>query len=230
LVGTKLSSEATVMCWRGAKIGQEAAKAGHNVVMCPTSHAYLDYQQGEQTIEPPMYASLRLKQCYSFEPVPDSVDSKYILGGQANLWTEQVPTLRHVEYMIFPRAWAVAETYWSPKEQMNWTNFIDRVENRFKRSDIAEVNYSKAIYDPIIRTINKNNTLWLEIETEANGLDVYYSIDGTMPDSFSPKYSQPIAIPNGPVTLRVISYRNNKPIGHLITLKPEDLKSRSSNN
>ncbi|HKK43238.1 MAG TPA: beta-N-acetylhexosaminidase, partial [Bacteroidales bacterium] len=85
-----LAPEATVMSWRGIKGGIQAAKMGHDVVMTPTTYAYLDYQQGERTVEPLMYASLRMEKCYSFNPVPEGVDPKYILGGQGNLWTEQV--------------------------------------------------------------------------------------------------------------------------------------------
>ncbi len=222
-----ISPGATVMSWRGVKGGIEAAKMGHDVVMTPTTFAYLDYNQGERTVEPPIYASLRLKKCYSFEPVPEGVEAKHILGGQGNLWTEQVPTLRHAQYMSYPRAWALSEVYWSPAESKNWDNFIQRVENQFDRSDIAEVNYSKAIYDVGIKTSVKNGKLLLTMETEAPDLDIYYTIDDAMPDNFTSKYSQPVELPDGPITLRVITYRNGKPIGHLITLKREELERRA---
>jgi hexosaminidase len=222
-----ISSTATVMSWRGIKGGIEAAHLGHDVVWSPTTFAYLDYTQGERTIDPPIYASLRLKKCYSFEPVPEGVDAKYILGGQGNLWTEQVPTLRYAQYMTFPRAWALAEVYWSPKESRNWDNFILRVENQFTRSDIAQINYSKAIYDPIIKTSLKDNKLVLTMESEAPDLEIYFTIDDAMPDNFTTKYSQPVQLPEGPITLRVITYRGGKPIGHLITLKREELERRA---
>jgi len=223
-----ISPEATVMSWRGIKGGIEAAKMGHDVVMSPTTFAYLDYTQGERTIDPPIYASLRLKKCYSFEPVPDGVDAKYILGGQGNLWTEQVPTLRHAQYMIYPRAWALAEVYWSPKESKNWDNFVKRVENQFERSDIAEINYSKAIYDPIITTNLKDEKLTVTMETEAPGQDIYYTIDDAMPDRYTVKYTQPFQLPHGSITLRVVTYLDQKPIGHLITLKLDDLERRAT--
>jgi hexosaminidase len=222
-----ITPEATVMSWRGIKGGIEAAKLGHNVVMSPTTFAYLDYVQGDPTIDPPIYASLRLKKCYSFDPVPEGIDSKYILGGQGNLWTEQVPTLRYAQYMTFPRAWALAEVYWSPKGSKNWDNFILRVENQFIRSDMAGVNYSKAIYDPIIKTNVTEGKLLLTMETEAPDLDIYYTIDDAMPDNFTSKYSQPVQLPEGPITLRVVTYRKGKPIGHLITLKRVDLEKRA---
>lgn len=221
-----ISPEATVMSWRGIKGGIEAARLGHDVVMTPTTFAYLDYVQGDRTVDPPIYANLRLNKCYSFEPVPDGVDPKYILGGQGNLWTEQVPTLRYAQYMTYPRAWALAEDFWSPKENKNWDNFIQRVEKQFDRSDIAEINYSKAIYDPIIQTTLKNGNLTVTMETEAPGLEIYYTINDEMPDQFTSKYTQAFVIPQGPVTLRVITYRNGKPIGHLITLNRLELEKR----
>lgn len=221
-----ISPGATVMSWRGIKGGIEAAHAGHNVVMTPSTFAYLDYNQGDPTIDPPIYANLRTQKSYSFEPVPDGVDAKYILGGQGNLWTEQIPTLRYAEYMTYPRAWALSEVYWSPKEVKNWPNFVQRMESHFERADVAQVNYSRAIYDPIIRTTMKEGKLHLELVGEIPGLDMYYTIDDTMPDQFSTKYSQPVDLPDGPITLRVATYRAGKPIGHLITLKRDDLQKR----
>ncbi len=223
-----ISPEATVMSWRGVKGGIEAARLGHDVVMTPTTFAYLDYNQGERTVDPPIYASLRLKKSYSFEPVPDGVDAKYILGGQGNLWTEHIPNLRYAQYMTFPRAWALAEVYWSPKESKNWDNFILRVENQFDRSDIAEINYSRAIYDPGIQTSLKDGKLTLTMETEAPGLEIYYTIDDAMPDRYTEKYTAPVQLPSGPITLRVVTYRNQKPLGHLVTLSRADLEKRAT--
>ncbi|MCX6300879.1 MAG: family 20 glycosylhydrolase, partial [Bacteroidia bacterium] len=213
--------------WRGMKGGIEAAKMGHDVVMTPTTFAYLDYQQGEPTIEPPIYASLRLKKCYSFNPVPDGVDAKHILGGQGNLWTEQISTLRQAEYMAWPRGWALSEVLWSPDKKKEWTVFVRRVEIQFDRSDAAEINYSRAMYDPIISSRIKEGKITVTMESEAPGLDIYYTVDDAMPDKYSPKYTGLFDLPEGgPVTLRVITYRDGKPIGHLITLNPEDLRRR----
>jgi hexosaminidase len=223
-----LAPQASVMSWRGIKGGIEAAKMGHDVVMTPTTFAYLDYQQGEPSIEPTISGNLRLEKCYSFEPVPEGVDTKYILGGQGNLWTEQVVTLRHAEYMTWPRSWALAEDFWSPKESKNWANFVQRVEKQFDRADIEGVNHSLAIYDAIIKVRGKEGKMTLEMDSEVPGLDIFYTIDGAMPDNYSTKYSKPVDLPEGPVTLRVITYRDGKPIGHLITLKPEDLKKREN--
>ena len=221
-----ISPGATVMSWRGIKGGIEAAHAGHNVVMTPSTFAYLDYTQGDPTIDPPIYANLRAQTCYSFDPVPPGVDAKYILGGQGNLWTEQIPTLRYADYMTFPRAWALAEVFWSPKEVKNWPNFVQRMEAHFDRADVAQISYSRAIYDAIVRSSMKDGKLRLELASEAPGLDIYYTIDDTMPDQFSTKYTQPIDLPEGPITLRAITYRVGKPIGHLITLSRDTLQKR----
>ena len=222
-----ISPEATVMSYRGITGAIQAAQMGHDVVMATSTFTYLDYQQGEQTIEPLIYAGLRLKKCYSFDPVPEGVEAKYILGGQGNLWTEQVPTLRYAEYMTWPRAWALAEVFWSPKEIKNWANFVQRVEKQFDRADIAGINHSLAIYDAIISIRGKEGKMTLEMDSELPGLDIFYTIDDTMPDTYSTKYTKPVELPDGPITLRVITYRNGKPIGHLITLKPDDLKKRA---
>jgi hexosaminidase len=223
-----ISPEATVMSWRGIQGGIKAAKMGHDVVMTPTTFAYLDYTQGDPTVDPPIYANLRTRKSYSYEPVPEGVDPKYILGGQGNLWTEQVVTLRYAMYMTYPRAWALAEDFWSQKEVKNWENFSVRMENQFKRNDLKEINYSRAVYDAIVETaVSKSGKITVTMESELPGLDIFYSVDGSMPDSFSLRYSKPFDLPDGPVTLRVVSYRNGKPIGHLITLNPDQLKRRA---
>ncbi len=222
-----ISPNATVMSWRGTKGGIEAAHMGHDVVMTPTTFAYIDYNQGDNSIDPPIYAGLRVSKSYSFEPVPDGVDAKYILGGQGNLWSEQLPTLRYAEYMTYPRAWALSEVYWSQKSAKNWGNFSKKMEVHFDRADVAELNYSKAVYDAIISASIKKDKLMLELGTELADLDIFYSIDDSMPDKFSTKYTQPIELPDGPITLRVITYRAGKPIGHLITLKRAELERRA---
>jgi hexosaminidase len=221
-----ISQDATLMSWRSLKGGIEASQLGHDVVMTPVQYAYIDYQQGEQTIEPPLYAGLRMNTCYSFEPVPEGAVAGHILGGQGNLWTEQVPTFRHAEYMTWPRGWALAEVFWSPKSSKNWPDFVKRAEKQFSRDDLAGINHSLAVYDAIIKVTRKEGRISVSMDSEVPGLEIFYTIDDTMPDSYTPKYTKPITLPEGPVTLRAITYRNGKPIGHLITLNPQELAKR----
>jgi hexosaminidase len=121
----------------------------------------------------------------------------------------------------------LSEVYWSQKSAKNWDNFAKRMEAHFDRSDIAEINYSRAVYDAIVKTSLKDGQLMLTLGTELSDLDIFYTLDDAMPDKFCTKYTQPIALPDGPITLRVVTYRNGQPIGHLITLKRAELEKRA---
>ncbi|MEO5650111.1 MAG: family 20 glycosylhydrolase [Ginsengibacter sp.] len=222
---------AAVMSWRGMKGGIEAAKMKHDVVMSPTDFAYLDYMQGDAIIEPRVYATLRLNKAYQFEPVPDGVDAKYIKGGQANLWTEQVYNMRHMQYMVWPRAMAISEAVWSPKEKRNWDNFSGRVEKHFKRLDAAEIKYAPSVYDPIFNVSKaSDNLLQIELATEIKGLDIYYSFDNSFPDNFYPKYTTALTPPKDAVMLKVITYRGKEPIGRMISMPISELQNRADKN
>ncbi len=223
-----LAPNAAVMSWRGMKGGIEAAKQGHEVVMSPTDFAYIDYMQGDASIEPPVYATLRLKKAYQFEPIPEGVDEKLIKGGQANLWTEQVYNTRHQQYMTWPRAFAIAEALWSPKEKRDWNDFVPRVENHFEKLDMAQVKYAPSLYDPIITTSKKDSaTVVVTLETEVEGLSIHYTFDNSFPDNFYPKYESPLIVPKDAATLKLITYRNNKLIGRMMTLQVSELKRRA---
>jgi hexosaminidase len=223
-----LAPDAIVMSWRGIKGGIEAAKQGHQVVMSPTTFVYIDYMQADPVMEPRIYATLRLNTTYQFEPVPEGVDPKYIMGGQANLWTEQVYNMRHAEYMTWPRGLAVAESVWSPKEKKNWNSFVGKVEKHFERFDAAETKYDPAMYDPIFKAgKDANGKLQIELSTEIEGLDIYYSFDNSFPDRFYPKYTSPLTPPKDAVQLRVITYRGNKPVGRMTTMPITEMKRRA---
>jgi hexosaminidase len=223
-----LAPDAIVMSWRGIKGGIEAAKQGHQVVMSPTTFVYLDYMQADAVMEPHVYATLRLKTTYQFEPVPDSVDAKFIMGGQANLWTEQVYNMRHAEYMTWPRGLAISESVWSPKEKKNWNDFAGRVEKHFERFDAAETKYDPAMYDPIFKASKTTDgKLQIELSTEIDGLDIYYSFDNSFPDNFYPKYTQALIPPKDAVEMKVITYRGNKPIGRMTVMPIKEMQRRA---
>ena len=223
-----LAPNAAVMSWRGIKGGIQAAQLGHQVVMSPTTFVYLDYMQGDRAIEPPVYATLRLKTAYSFEPVPDGVDPKFIKGGQANLWTEQVYNTRHLQYMIWPRSLAVAECLWSPKEKKNWNGFTKKVELQFDRMDFAQVKYARSMFDAIFDPQKDNNdSLLINLSTEIDGLDIYYSFDNSNPDNFYSKYATPLSVPKGASMLKVVTYRDGKPVGRQIDITVAELRRRA---
>jgi len=222
-----LAPGAAVMSWRGMKGGIEAAHQKAPVVMTPSPHTYLDLMQGDPAVEVFVYSTVRLKSSYNWDPVPQGVDSSYILGGQGNLWTEQIPSTPQVEYMTYPRAFALSEVYWSPKAKKDWNGFLRKVENHFDRFDHAQVNYARSMYDPVI-TVKKNpqGLLVVDLAPEVPGLDLYYTVDNTIPNQYFPKYNGPVTMPEGADTFRVISYRGGKPVGRLISIKTPDLEKR----
>ena len=138
-----LAPGATVMSWRGVEGGITAAKAGHDVVMSPTTHAYLDYAQSQEPGElPNIGGNLPLEKVYSFDPVPPSFtpeEAKRVLGAQGNIWTEYMTSPGHVEYMVFPRLTAISEVTWTPLAQKNYDDFLKRMrvhENRYRALDV----------------------------------------------------------------------------------------------
>ncbi|MFH6768994.1 family 20 glycosylhydrolase [Gaetbulibacter aquiaggeris] len=222
-----LAEDATVMSWRGMKGGIEAAKLGHHVVMTPTTYSYLDYTQGDHSVENVIYNDLSLETCYSFEPVPENTDPKYILGGQGNVWTEKIPTMPFAFYMTYPRAFALSETLWSPKELKNWNDFIPRVEEHFTRFDNAHLNISKAVLDPIINVYIKDDQLLCELKNSIPDTEIFYTINNTYPVKFGLKYNEPFVIPEGNLSLRTQTFRNGMPIGRALKIHRSELVKRS---
>jgi len=223
-----LVKDAAVMSWRGMKGGIEAAKLGHEVVMTPTTFVYVDYMQGDAAVEPPVYATLRLKKSYEFEPLPDGVDPTLIKGGQANMWSEQIFNTRHLDYMMWPRGFAIAEALWSPKSVRDWKTFVPRVENHFARFNAADKKYAPSIYDPAIKVSkDAKGNLLVDFETEIGGLEVHYSFDNSFPDQHYPHYSgKPVQVPVDAAPMKVITSRNGKLIGRMMTIGVEELGRR----
>jgi len=221
-----LADGAAVMSWRGMKGGIEAAKMGHEVVMSPTTYAYLDYMQGDATVENKIYASLSLEKAYSFEPVPQGVDPKFILGAQANLWTEAVPTLPFAYYMTYPRAFATSEVAWSQKKDKNWDDFVRRTMVHFDRFDAENLNICKAVYDPEVKVYMKGDKLMCELTNSVPGTEIYYTVNNTYPPKFGTRYTGAFEIPAGKVDLRTQTLLNSNPIGRQLRISREELLGR----
>ena len=147
-----LAPNATVMSWRGNKGGIEAANANHNVIMSPNSHCYFDHYQAEDRTNEPIAIGgfLPVKKVYSFDPTPTELDEskhKFILGGQANLWTEYIGSEEYAEYMLLPRLTALSEALWSPKELKNWDDFKLRLSHFKNKYDEFGLNYAKHVFE-----------------------------------------------------------------------------------
>lgn len=141
-----LAPNATVMSWRGTEGGIEAARMGHDVVMTPNSHLYFDhYQSADQDTEPLAIGGfLPLQAVYDYEPVPSELgaaEATHILGAQANVWTEYMKTWDHVEYMVFPRFFALSEVVWSPPDRKDYGRFHARLRWHLDRLDALGVRY-----------------------------------------------------------------------------------------
>ncbi len=143
-----LAPNATVMSWRGTKGGVEAAKQYHDVIMTPGHSVYFDhYQNKNKDNEPLAIGGLTtVKDVYRYEPSPiglSAEEQKFVLGSQANVWTEYMKTTDYVEYMILPRMTALSEIVWTPKDDKNWEDFDTRLQNIVKRYDVMGLNYAK---------------------------------------------------------------------------------------
>lgn len=142
-----LAPGAVVMSWRGEEGGIAAARSGHDVIMTPTSHTYFDYYQGPRDKEPlAIGADLPLKVVYAYEPIPTTLredEARRILGSQGQLWAEYLPDPRHVEYMAFPRAAALAEVLWSPPGPRDYDAFVARLRSHVKRLDVMDIHYRR---------------------------------------------------------------------------------------
>ncbi len=147
-----LAPNATVMSWRGMAGGIAAARAGHDVVMAPTSHTYLDYYQSRDRANEPLAFGgfLPLDTVYAFEPVPaelDAAQARHVLGAQGQLWTEYIRSPRNVEYMAFPRLAALAEVVWTPAARKDFSYFRQRLETHMAR--LAALGVNARPLDPV---------------------------------------------------------------------------------
>lgn len=145
-----LAPNAIVMSWRGEAGGIEAAKQNHKVIMTPGNYVYFDHAQSTREDSLTIGGYTTVQETYSYEPVPKELDAeqgKFVMGAQANVWTEYMSNPSKVEYHLFPRLSALSEVLWSPKESRSWTDFEPRLLTHFKRYDLWGANYSKAFFD-----------------------------------------------------------------------------------
>ena len=129
--------------------------------------------------------------------------------------------------MTYPRAFALSETLWSPKEKKNWGSFINRTEHHFQKFDATKINISKAVYDPIVRVYIVNDILMCELKNSIPNSEIYYTIDNTYPVQFGLKYEEPFEVPEGNLSLRTQTFRNDKPIGRQLQIHRTELKERA---
>ena len=208
-----LAPNAAVMSWTGIKGGVEAAKSNHFAVMTPGSYCYFDHYQGDPQTEPNAFGGFTpLDKVYSYNPIPaelNSEQSKFILGVQANLWTEYILDFKQVQYMIFPRLFALSEVAWGTSKPDNYKEFESRVMNHFKYLDKMGVNYAKSIYNINGKVVPAQNGVAYELSTSQNPNEIHFTIDGTVPTAQSPSYSKAIEVLK-PMTIKSAYFENGE--------------------
>jgi len=223
-----VNESTAIMSWRGTKDGIKASTEGHKVVMSPNQFTYIDLMQGDESTDPKVYQNLRLSQSYKFDPVPAGANAKNILGGQANLWTEQIYNIRQAEYMTWPRGFGVAKSVWSPKKKKNWDKFVTKTEDHFKRFEYAQTKFSPAMYEPILKFKKLGEGKYqVSMDKEIDDVDIYYSFDNSEPDNFYPKYTGPLTIPKDAQRLRIVTYRKGQQAGRQMILRKDDWERRA---
>ena len=136
--------------------------------------------------------------------------------------------MRHAEYMTYPRALAISESLWSPKEKKDWDHFFGKVEQQFKRMDEAEIKYAPSVYDPkFVLSRTNDGQLQIGMQMEVQGLDIHYTFDNSFPDNFYPVYSQALIPPKDAVLIRVVTYRGKEQVGRMIAASIADLEKRA---
>lgn len=143
-----LAPNAMVMSWRGEEGGIAAAKQSHYVIMTPGSHVYFDHSQVKQDDSLTIGGYTTVRKVYSYEPVPrqlSAAESKYVMGAQANVWSEYMEYPSKVEYQVFPRMSALSEVLWSPKQTRDWNDFEPRLREQLKRYDLWKAHYGPVV-------------------------------------------------------------------------------------
>ena len=195
-----LAKTATVMSWRGMDGGIESAKAGHDVIMCPTSHCYFDYYQANPETSPEAFGGYTtLKKVYSFDPVPPELsneEAKCILGGQGNLWTEYVQTPDRAQYRVLPRMSALSEVLWSGPGSNSYEDFYSRLKRLLLRFDVMGWVYAPGSFfvNILSEQAEDSGSYAIKLISEKPGEEIRYTTDGSLPVSSSALYENPIIL------------------------------------
>ena len=242
-----LAQNATIMSWRGEEGAVLAAQQKHYAIMTPGSHCYFDYYQGAPQLEPLAIGGfVPLDKVYSFNPIPAALtpeQANYILGAQANIWTEYINFPEQVEYMLLPRMLALSEVLWTSNENKNYDDFLSRLLFHFQLLDKTNTNYAKSIYQVNYKVtpaseLNKlnvsllSNPLLGKIEVQTvnvlNGAKNNFTYENPFSVSAETPYVSAQlngSIKNTPTTQ--IKLKFNKATGKSITLKNEPSKKYS---
>ncbi|GAE86257.1 glycoside hydrolase family 20 protein [Bacteroides reticulotermitis] len=209
-----LAPNATVMSWRGEVGGIEAAKQKHDVIMTPNTYLYFDYYQSQDIANEPFAIGgyLPVDRVYSYEPLPAELtpaEQKYIIGVQANLWTEYIPTFSHAQYMVLPRWAALSEVQWTMPEKKNYTDFLIRLPRLINWYEAEGYNYAKHVFDIAVAYKPNSDEGVLEVTLSTLGnAPIHYTLDGTDPTASSPLYEGVLKIKSDAI-LKAMAIHSN---------------------
>lgn len=222
-----LAPEATVMSWRGESGGIAAAKDGHDVIMTPGAYCYFDSYQADPASQPEAIGGyLTLDKVYSYEPVPKELDAaaaKHVLGAQANIWTEYIPTSYHLEYMTYPRLLALSEVVWSDTAHKDLADFQQRLQSHYLLLQRLNVNYYRPSHSVTIHPDidAANHRTLVSFRSEQYQPQIRYTLDSSMPNTQSALYTSPFVV-SGSAPVTAVIFKDGQPQGKPAFLQLDD--------
>ncbi len=218
-----LAGGAVVMSWTGYHNGVASARKGNQVVMCPLDYVYFDHYQGYNNYEKQAWGGLNdLKRVYDFAVIPDELEAQFhknIMGGQANLWTENISTWEHAQYMLLPRLAALSEALWCGVDNKDWERFAGDMQTLLARYKTRGWNYAESAYTPRVESVElEDKGAKVKIFTELPST-IHYTVDGSEPTASSAVYDSVILV-EGLTTIKAQAFNPaGEKVGYPLTLK-----------
>ncbi len=196
----RIPESAVIMSWHAPEGAVQALQRGHDVVMASSPTLYLDHYQSDLHDEPPGRPAVEsLEDVYDYEPVPKgatAAEAKHILGVQANLWTEYMPTFARVQHAVFPRIAALSEVAWSPAAAHDWRGFLERMPSELARYRALGIEYADSAFAPAFELkAGANDMIDVALSNQADFGTIRYTTDGAAPNTESTLYTKPLSFP-----------------------------------
>jgi hexosaminidase len=209
-----LAPEATVMSWRGESGGIAAARQGHDVIMSPVSHCYLNIYEGDPKFEPIAFpGELTMEKVYSYEPTPEELsaaEAKHVLGAQGNVWTEYIQTEKQVEYQALPRMSAMAEVVWTRKVLRDYEKFLHRMERQYQRFDAMNLNYRVPTPVTSAQSFVFTDSLIIDFHNATEESEILFTTDGSDPQASGNVYTKPLVVRSNTAVKAITRMKSGK--------------------